>query len=150
MGNEIYFMWKLKTTPEGKLGYTSEDVMVWADYYENIQKKISNNEELEWHELDSLSILLQRTAKTMREKPHKFLEKKPRGRPTRNTKAFYSRQIQIFRYLGVAKNISEARKKLAIQLLDKEKLDFSKKTYDDYLEDKIKTIEAQTRNLKDF
>lgn len=140
-------MAKLKITSEGKLGHTPEDVMVWADFYENIGLKIERGEELDQIEVDSLVILLKRTAKTMREKPKKFLPKKQQGRPNQHKKDFYAKQLQIYAHLGIAKNISEARRKLAIELLEKEKLDYSQMTYDDYLLNKIQTIEAQTRKF---
>lgn len=140
-------MVKLKVTEAGYLGHTPDDVMSWADYYENIQKKVRNNEELEWHELDSVVILLSRTVATMRKKPYKFLAKKKAGKPTQNTKPFLKAELEKYAYLKLAKNLSEARYKIALNYLNYEFPSNSLDTFEERLAKKIQTIETQTRSF---
>lgn len=141
---------KLRFTSDGKLGYKDEDVYIWADFYENIAEKVINNKELSNIELDSIVFLLKKTAQKMRKKPQYFLVKNKKGRKNEYTSAFLRKEINVYARLGLAKNLSEARKKIAENYLRRQlppnKQD-SLITYDERLEKKIKTIAQQTANL---
>ena len=140
-------MAKLIRTSDGKLGHTPEDVEAWAAMYENVSHKLQNGIPLEWYELDNVVILLKETVNKMRDKPESFLPRKKQGRPNQNTKNSYIKKLQIYAYLEMATNIAEARRMLAEELLKHENLDYSEKTYEEYLSNKIEAIEVQTRNF---
>lgn len=98
---------------DGHIGTSVENIKNWAEYYQEIQDKLKQEQELNWHDKLTIQLLLHNLAHKMLDNPESYLKKKPRGRPNQSTKNKVQRHILILLATNIATSLKEAREKTA-------------------------------------